>query len=128
MALWLEPREEDRQRLLQIMEQLRARFGGPAFEPHVTVKREDIHDVELRFTGVSFSSEKFRACVLEVEKTIDLGVDAPHLSLLYRVLDDKEREEARTIIPTIDRARFTRVSRWRTEGDPASWFRDPSAR
>jgi hypothetical protein len=128
MSLWLEPCEEDRQRLLQIMEQLRARFGGPAFEPHVTVKREDIHDVELRFTGVTFSDQTFRACVLEVEKTIDLGVDAPHLSLLYRVLDDKEREEARAIIPTIDRARFTRVSRWNTGGEVSSWFRDPPAR
>ncbi len=83
-SLWLVPEGELRRRLADLIESLSRRFGGPVFEPHVTLLagvREAKRDVvarademlrgasalPLRFAGLETAGTYFRALYLRVE-------------------------------------------------------------
>jgi 2'-5' RNA ligase len=88
-SLWLVPEGAVRRRLAALIASLARRFGGPVFEPHVTLLagvREAERDVvarsdemrrgssalPLRFTGLETADTYFRALYLRVETSAPL--------------------------------------------------------
>lgn len=88
-SLWMVPEGDVHRRLAALIESLARRFGGPVFEPHVTLLagvREAERDVvagaerlwrgpktlPLRFIGVETDDTYFRALYLRVEPSPEL--------------------------------------------------------
>ncbi len=109
-SLWLVPEDEMRRRLAALIESLSRRFGGPVFEPHVTLLagiRRSERDVlarteqilrgatalPLRFTGPETGDTRFRALYLRVEPS------APLLALHEAARDAFDRRDDPPYLP-----------------------------
>jgi 2'-5' RNA ligase len=109
-SLWLVPEGEMRRRLAALIESLARRFGGPVFEPHVTLlagvretEREVVASAErilrgapavpLQFSGLETADTYFRALYLRAEPR------APLLGLHAAARDAFERRDDPPYVP-----------------------------
>ncbi|KAJ0082353.1 hypothetical protein Patl1_10334 [Pistacia atlantica] len=129
-SVWAAPPEDVIPRIKKLMEGLRSEFGGPQFEPHMTVV-----GVDRVATGTFF----YQCVYLLIHPTTEV-VEAsakssstfgfksstpymPHISLLYGDLTDEEKKKAQEkayfLDESIDQLSFpiTRLQLWKT---PAS--------
>uniref|UniRef100_A0A804Q3W4 Cyclic phosphodiesterase n=1 Tax=Zea mays TaxID=4577 RepID=A0A804Q3W4_MAIZE len=97
-SVWALPPEPVRDRFRRIMEGLRAAYGGPAFEPHVTVVG-DFRGRRSEAVKVVGASDHCCANFGYNRKTPYM----PHVSLLYGDLTDEEKEEARKKAEELDK-------------------------
>ncbi|TXG47741.1 hypothetical protein EZV62_027035 [Acer yangbiense] len=134
-SVWAIPPEDVGARLKKIMEGLKSDFGGPHFEPHVTV----VGAINLTAED---AAEKFKSAC-EGLKVVEASAHCcahfgysnstpymPHLSLLYADLTDDEKKKAQEKInaldDNIDKLSFpiTCLALWKTDtGDKTlkSW-------
>uniref|UniRef100_A0A803NDD8 RNA ligase/cyclic nucleotide phosphodiesterase family protein n=1 Tax=Chenopodium quinoa TaxID=63459 RepID=A0A803NDD8_CHEQI len=93
-AVWATPSKDAKIRLKKLMSGLRSKFGGPKFDPHLTV----VGPISL--TG-KMQQRNFGQLA---------GAYLPHMSLLYGDLTDEEKneaiDEAKTLDDTIDSMSF----------------------
>ena len=121
VSFWLLPCEPEEKRLREIIGQLAARFSGPVFRPHATLYSgpldsrdrpaelvarlaREVRPLELRVTGISFSSRFTKTLFIEFAPSGELAALSgwlrndcvqpsdyllkPHLSLVYAGIDD----------------------------------------
>ncbi|RWV99103.1 hypothetical protein GW17_00038002 [Ensete ventricosum] len=124
-SVWALPPEDVRDRLKRLMGALRSEFGGPKFEPHITVVGAislGPDDALRRFRSACAALSPYTARVSAVSRgtffyqcvflLIDPSPEArstpsqtymPHLSLLYGDLTDEEKERARQRVEALDK-------------------------
>ncbi len=119
IAYWLIPDGEDFRRWRGIIEQLAGRYGGPVFDPHVTIAVLPAPDAEppagsghalpLATTGLGFSDRYTRSCYVAFGRSrmledlaVGIGGDPSrlvrvpvHLSLFYGPLSERARAAIR---------------------------------
>ncbi|XP_062001870.1 cyclic phosphodiesterase-like isoform X3 [Rosa rugosa] len=91
-AVWALPPTHVLPRIKTVMEGLRAEFGGPEIEPHITVLGSMLRteeDAIQQFKDACNIITRFESC-------------CPHLSLLYGYLTDEEKKRAKEKVTTID--------------------------
>ncbi|CAI0560710.1 unnamed protein product [Linum tenue] len=102
-SLWGVPPKDVRIRLKKLTDGLRSEFGGPEFQPHVTVVgavRLTEQDAISRFNSACEGLKPYAAAVVEAGSHCGghFGYKRstpymPHLSLLYGDLSDEEKEK-----------------------------------
>ncbi|TXG47738.1 hypothetical protein EZV62_027032 [Acer yangbiense] len=142
-SVWAIPPEEVGARLKKIMEGLKSDFGGPHFEPHVTVVGAINLTAEDAAEKFKSACEGLKAYNCSVDRVVEASAHCcahfgysnstpymPHLSLLYADLPDDEKkkaqEKANVLDDSIDKLSFpiTRLAFWKTDtGDKTlkSW-------
>jgi 2'-5' RNA ligase len=109
-GLWLCADEDAEERLTAAISELAARFGGPAFSPHLTLASgfgtqesaleaahgaaRELDDIQLRFSEVESTAEYYRALYLRADEHAVLS--ACH----ERLLQGTQRPD-RTFIPHV---------------------------
>ncbi|KAF4360573.1 hypothetical protein F8388_017815 [Cannabis sativa] len=115
-SVWAIPPDEVVTRVKKLMEYLRAEFGGPQFQPHITVVRaislsldEALNNFRssisqpLKAYNVTFDPITIGSGVLylPIHPTTEFGIEdclqayMPHLSILYADLTEDEMKKAR---------------------------------
>ncbi|XP_020105371.1 cyclic phosphodiesterase-like [Ananas comosus] len=113
-SVWALPPEDVRGRLKRLMATLRSEFGGPAFDPHITVvgatRLHPAAAVEMLRSAAAALSPDPSPEVVEASAHCcrHFGYQSstpymPHLSLLYGDLTDEEKERARRRVEELDK-------------------------
>ncbi|CAI0475618.1 unnamed protein product [Linum tenue] len=103
-SVWGAPPNDVRDRLKKLMDGLRSEFGGPEFQPHVTVVGAITlteQDALSKFNSACEGLKAYLATVVEASSHCSghFGYKSstpymPHLSLLYGDLTDEEKKKA----------------------------------
>ncbi|CAN1847296.1 Cyclic phosphodiesterase [Linum perenne] len=135
-SVWAAPPDDVRDRLKKLMDGLRSEFGGPEFQPHVTVVGAvslTEQDALNKFKSACEGVKAYTATVVEASSHCSehFGFKnstpyMPHLSLLYGDLTEEEKAAAQEktvqLHDSINSLSFpiSRLELWKTDTEDKS--------